>query len=193
MPCRYIAILGTNNRTDLLDSKPISLQGGGIAVNLYLTFYGTRGRNTPYTINTPKHVQYLILQDLVQPRSTLPSCGHQNLYGNIVYSELKEHRIVRSIGQSFAQKTEFVANVVGGTLHVRTLIKLNGYHRNILTTFTRNMLLIGNTVEDIFDRFGNVCLHILRPCSGVGGQDNNVVGLDLRVEVDRQLLQREYT
>ena len=100
---------------------------------------------------------------------------------------------MRSIGQSFAQKTEFIANVVGGTLHVRTLIKLNGYHRNILTTLTRNMLLIGNTIEDIFDRFGNVCLHILWSCARVGGQDNNVVGLDLWIEVDRQLLQREYT
>ena len=100
---------------------------------------------------------------------------------------------MRPVGHTLAQEAEFVADVIGGILHVCTLIKLDGNHGDILTALTRNMLLISDTVEGIFDGLGNVCLHVLRTCTGVGGQDNNVVGLDLWIEVDRQLLQREYT
>ena len=188
---RDVPVLGGDDLGNGGDGKPVSLQLGGVAIDLDLSLRGAGHGDRTHAGDAGERGGHAVVQDLVQGGDALVGGGGHDHDGHVVHAELEDRRGGRPVGERLGNHAQLVAHVVRRDFDVRSVVEFQGEDGDVLPRVGRDVLEVRNAVQGVFEDLREVVLHVLGAGTGVGGHDHDDVGLHVREVVHGEPRQRE--
>ena len=184
---RHILILGHNSLTDRFHRQPIGFHLTGVHVDIDLTLRGTGYGHRTNPVNPGQGIGHIVIQNLIECFLAFFSLNRQDDNRNHIRRKLEDNRRIDFIRQYGTDHIQFVTHIVCQDFYIITKLKFKGNYRSILARIRSDVFQMFHGIQCIFQRSGHIIFHIGCRRSRISGDNQDRIGLNVRIEIYRQL------